>query len=424
VEEVMPTPEAKKDFFISYTGADQQWAEWVGWVLKEAGYSVIIQAWDFHFGENFIDSMHRALEESVRTIAVLSPAYMESRHCRQEWTAALAKAAQDGADRLLPVRIADFQPPGALAPIVYIDLVGANEAAARKKLLDGVKQTTAKPSPIGTQRPALQRPALRPIPEAERHISVWISERPEGLKKPLQVGEVYTLNFKVGQPVQASLLSGPEAIVPSSDVPPEGLPTEWVITSSTVELAEVTPDTFVTNLPLDGTTVWMARFSLLIPKEEESAVPQLLITPRSARNTGLNVVIYAKKEIYRQFTVQLAMEELTSPEEATLVEAITIGNELLHAPAAHLGLRTTHEWTTPPGELSIAVVGQALAYVRGDAGPTFLNQMTKWSGVQAKVAGPVTTQVPNLLRNNDLHSEHLKNGSEKPVSVGANHDIW
>jgi len=36
---------------------------------------------------------------------------------------------------------------------------------------------------------------------------------------------------------------------------------------------------------------------------------------------------------------------------------------------------------------------------------------------------PVTTQVPNLLRNNDLHSEHLKNGPEKPVSVGANHDI-
>jgi hypothetical protein len=35
----------------------------------------------------------------------------------------------------------------------------------------------------------------------------------------------------------------------------------------------------------------------------------------------------------------------------------------------------------------------------------------------------VTTQVPNLLRNNDVHSEHLKNGPEKPVSVGANHDI-
>lgn len=234
-----------------------------------------------------------------------------------------------------------------------------------------------------------QRQTLQPIPEAERHISVWINERPEGPKKTLQVGQVYTLNFKVGQPVQASLVSGPETIVPSSDVPPEGLPTEWVITSSTVELAEVTSDTFVTNLPLDGTTAWMARFSLLIPKEGESAVPQLLISPRSARNTCLNVVIYAKREIYRQFTVQLAVEESASPEEATFVEAISVGNELLHAPAAHLGLRTTHEWTTPPGELSIAVIGQALAYVRGDAGPTFVNQMTKWSGVQAKVAGPI-----------------------------------
>jgi len=35
-------PHGKKDFFISYTGADRQWAEWIAWHLEQAGYSTII----------------------------------------------------------------------------------------------------------------------------------------------------------------------------------------------------------------------------------------------------------------------------------------------------------------------------------------------------------------------------------------------
>ena len=50
----------KKDFFISYTGADQQWAEWIAWQLEDAGYTTVLQAWDFHAGSNFVQDMHRA----------------------------------------------------------------------------------------------------------------------------------------------------------------------------------------------------------------------------------------------------------------------------------------------------------------------------------------------------------------------------
>lgn len=46
-----------KDFFISYTGNDRPWAEWIAWVLEEAGYSVVIQAWDFRPGGNFVLDM-------------------------------------------------------------------------------------------------------------------------------------------------------------------------------------------------------------------------------------------------------------------------------------------------------------------------------------------------------------------------------
>jgi len=32
-----------RDFFISYTGLDEQDAEWIAWCLEDAGYSVIIR---------------------------------------------------------------------------------------------------------------------------------------------------------------------------------------------------------------------------------------------------------------------------------------------------------------------------------------------------------------------------------------------
>ena len=61
-----------KDFFISYNKADKRYAEWIAWQLKEAGYSVVIQAWDFREGSNFVLEMQRAVEESTHTLAVLS----------------------------------------------------------------------------------------------------------------------------------------------------------------------------------------------------------------------------------------------------------------------------------------------------------------------------------------------------------------
>ncbi|MBM0744088.1 toll/interleukin-1 receptor domain-containing protein [Phormidium sp. CLA17] len=60
-----------KDFFISHTGNDRTCAEWVAWILKETGYSVVIQAWDFRVGGNFVLDMQRATIEAKRTISAL-----------------------------------------------------------------------------------------------------------------------------------------------------------------------------------------------------------------------------------------------------------------------------------------------------------------------------------------------------------------
>nr|MDT0667937.1 toll/interleukin-1 receptor domain-containing protein [Micromonospora sp. DSM 115978] len=64
------------DFFVSYTGADEAWAEWVAWQLEDAGYRVLMQAWDFGPGSHFVAEMHSAVQRAARTVAVLSNAYV------------------------------------------------------------------------------------------------------------------------------------------------------------------------------------------------------------------------------------------------------------------------------------------------------------------------------------------------------------
>ena len=39
-----------RDFFISYTQVSRPWAEWIAVQLEAAGYSTVLQAWDFRPG--------------------------------------------------------------------------------------------------------------------------------------------------------------------------------------------------------------------------------------------------------------------------------------------------------------------------------------------------------------------------------------
>ena len=78
------------DFFISYTKTDEAWAVWIAWQLEEAGHSTVIQAWDFHAGQNFVLAMQEAASNSKQTIAILSPDYLRSDFAKSEWSAAFA----------------------------------------------------------------------------------------------------------------------------------------------------------------------------------------------------------------------------------------------------------------------------------------------------------------------------------------------
>jgi tetratricopeptide (TPR) repeat protein len=153
-----------KDFFISYNKADRSWAEWIGWELEEANYTVVIQAWDFRPGSNFILEMQRAATLAERTIAVLSPDYLTSSFTQPEWAAAFAQDPRGEKGILLPVRVRECDLKGLLPQIVYIDLVGTDEGAAREALLKGVVRGRAKPA----TKPVFPNTSQRAVPKQPR----------------------------------------------------------------------------------------------------------------------------------------------------------------------------------------------------------------------------------------------------------------
>ncbi len=135
-----------KDFFISYNAKDRQWAEWIAWQLEANGYSVVIQAWDFGHGGNFVLDMQRAIEGSGRTLLVLSPDFLASRFTAPEWAAAFARDPTGSGGLLLPVRVRNCQPTGLLAQLVYVDFVGLKSRdEARQRLLVAAANARQRP---------------------------------------------------------------------------------------------------------------------------------------------------------------------------------------------------------------------------------------------------------------------------------------
>jgi TIR domain len=114
---------------------------------------------------NLVLEMQRAAEEALKTIAVLSPAYLKSAFAAPEWAARFAEDPKGSGRSLVPVRVRECEAKVLLKAIVYIDLVGLEETEARQQLLDGLRGRRGKPlkKPLfpGGGRPRIRMRTLR-----------------------------------------------------------------------------------------------------------------------------------------------------------------------------------------------------------------------------------------------------------------------
>jgi TIR domain len=153
--------EIGRDFFISYTGVDQQWAQWIAWELEQAGHTTILQAWDFEPGSHFVSEMHRATQVAQRTIAILSHAYLQSGYAEAEWQEAWRADPTGTQRKLIVFRIEDCPRPGLLGQLVSEDLFGTDIDTARVRLLAAVRRVRRKPA-LPPDFPVQEPPARAP----------------------------------------------------------------------------------------------------------------------------------------------------------------------------------------------------------------------------------------------------------------------
>ncbi|MDR0824157.1 MAG: toll/interleukin-1 receptor domain-containing protein, partial [Prevotella sp.] len=133
----------KKDFFISYTHDDEQWAKWIAETLNDADYSTIIQAWDLKPGTDFVAQIQKALYFVDRFIPVVSKTYLsQTGWAQREWTSIFANAHSSEKNLFIPVCVeqlnAGIDNWGLFSTISTISLFNKSEEELNKELLNGI----------------------------------------------------------------------------------------------------------------------------------------------------------------------------------------------------------------------------------------------------------------------------------------------
>ncbi|MCL9798467.1 toll/interleukin-1 receptor domain-containing protein [Frankia sp. AgKG'84/4] len=149
------------DFFVSYVPADEEWAQWISWVLEEAGYQVLVEAWDVVAGASRAGVVNTGLSLARHVLAVVSGEYLRSAVAAAEWQAVWAADPRGLARRLVPVRVEACELPGALGPLASIDLFDRDGDHAGRRLLDQLaaarcgraRPAHAPPFPTGSRPP-------------------------------------------------------------------------------------------------------------------------------------------------------------------------------------------------------------------------------------------------------------------------------
>ena len=200
-------------------------------------------------------------------------------------------------------------------------------------------------------------------PSDAKVVSALISERVENPYVPLLVGKAYTLDLNIKELENLSHLIESGIQVPPTDIPQQGLDTEWSVYSQTVEL-QAEPLNDNTSISTTETGLWTAQFSLHIPHEGASPSKQLQVIPKTIKNPHLNVLVYARGELYRDFLIEFAASNANSALHPQDIQVSEVKADTIYAPANQLGLAMPYNWQRPPSKLDILVIDQESVFVK------------------------------------------------------------
>jgi tetratricopeptide (TPR) repeat protein len=132
--------------------------------LETNGYTVELDHWDWAPGTDAVEQMSNALACAERVLALWSPNYFDPTSWAREELSAVMMANHERKGWLVPVRIADCKPGLMYRPLVVIELVGKDEAAASSELLGRLAGDTGR----GRDHPFPGDTAPEPAPRIVR----------------------------------------------------------------------------------------------------------------------------------------------------------------------------------------------------------------------------------------------------------------
>lgn len=126
-----------KTLFVSYTSSEKPWADWVGWVAQDIGYTVRIHHWEIGSGQSIAAWMQDALDTAHGMLALCSDDYFTKVYSQAEVEAALMKAWEKQSGFLKPVEVEKVTNwPIFLRSPKRVSLVGLGPSKARKALVE------------------------------------------------------------------------------------------------------------------------------------------------------------------------------------------------------------------------------------------------------------------------------------------------
>ncbi len=147
-----------RDFFISYTREDLNWAKRVVEILERNGYTTYYQERDS--SGNFIRWMNKAVKVSRNFIIIWSKAANESNFCKRECDIASKREIEGHIKLFLPVYIENAPTDDVIELYNHINLYGLNPVETEKKLLWGVRN-------VEPSKPA-QKPNDQPLKDVQK----------------------------------------------------------------------------------------------------------------------------------------------------------------------------------------------------------------------------------------------------------------
>ncbi|MFI7599970.1 toll/interleukin-1 receptor domain-containing protein [Actinoplanes sp. NPDC049681] len=138
--------------FISHTGADKPWADWIQWQLQREGWKTSSGS-DLTPGENWQRRLRELQQDAHVILTVVSAAFAAS-------TSGIPEEDRESLlGRLIPVRIDETPLLGPLTARQALNLSGLDEQAARHALLNAVG-----PAPVTKASRPAARKARPPFP--------------------------------------------------------------------------------------------------------------------------------------------------------------------------------------------------------------------------------------------------------------------